>query len=341
MEIFRLFLSLVVVRNHMASFSLMDGMMNSIMSVQSFFIVSGFYTSMILKTKYSSMRSFWINRILRLYPIYLLIICLILLIDPNNFGKIFLDSSYSVLTRLYVFIYNIFMIGSDWSLWLEITPEKTLDFVMNFRDSFHSIHLKHSLLSVAWTISLEIYFYIIAPFLIKYPKKILVLLMILSLSLRFLFLYPLGFSYDPYTYRFFPTELVFFILGIFSYYYAKQFLKFGWIALTNVIILAFFIEKIPIDFRILKLIYFISLTIAIPFLFKLFKNNVIDRKIGDLSYGIYLIHPLVIWKLSFLNLSSGSYFGVVVVVSMIAASVLNIITSPIEIIRQKLAKDQK
>ncbi|MDK2818430.1 MAG: acyltransferase [Spirochaetota bacterium] len=295
---------------------------------------------MILKTKYSSMRSFWINRILRLYPIYLLIICLILLIDPNNFGKIFLDSSYSVLTRLYVFIYNIFMIGSDWSLWLEITPEKTLDFVMNFRDSLHSIYLKHSLLMVAWTISLEIYFYTIAPFLIKYPKKILVLLIILSLSLRFLFLYPLGFIYDPYTYRFFPTELVFFILGMFSYYYAEQFLKFGWIALTNVIILAFFIRKIPIDFRVLKLIYFISLTIAIPFLFKLFKNNVIDRKIGDLSYGIYLIHPLIISKLSFLNLSSGSYFGLVVVVSMMAASVLNIITSPIEIIRQKLAKDQ-
>ena len=58
MGIFRLFLSLVVVRNHMASFSLMDGMMNSIMSVQSFFIVSGFYTSMILKTKYSCHASF-------------------------------------------------------------------------------------------------------------------------------------------------------------------------------------------------------------------------------------------------------------------------------------------
>lgn len=36
MGIFRLFLSLVVVRSHMASFSFMDGMMNSIMSVQSF-----------------------------------------------------------------------------------------------------------------------------------------------------------------------------------------------------------------------------------------------------------------------------------------------------------------
>ena len=338
MGIFRLFLSLVVVRSHMASFGFMDGMINQIISVQSFFIISGFYTTMILKTKYSSVGSFWINRVLRLYPIYLLIIGVMLIINPNNFSRVILDSSYSLLTRLYIVISNIFMIGVDWSLWLEITPGKTLGLVTSFWGSVHSIHLKNMLIQPAWSLGLEIHFYILAPFLIKCPKKILVLLMILSLSLRFFVLYPLGFNYDPYTYRFFPTELVFFILGMVSYYYSEQFLEFGRVALINVIVLALFIGKIPIDFGVLKLIYFISLTIAIPFLFKLFKNNVIDRKIGDLSYGVYLIHLPVLSRLSFLNLPSLSHFGVVAIVSIMAAYILNIITSPIEIIRQKLAK---
>ena len=338
MGIFRLFLSLVVVRSHMASFSFMNGMIGSDIAVQSFFMISGFYTTMILKTKYSSAGSFWINRILRLYPIYFLIIGVMLVINPNNFSRIILDSSYSLLTRLYVFITNLFLIGYDWSLWLEITPEKTLGFVTNYLNSLHSVHLNNILLKPAWSLSLEIYFYILAPFLIKCPKKVLYLLIMLSLSLRFLVLYPLGFNYDPYTYRFFPTELVFFILGMFSYFYSEQFSKFAWVALINVMVLALFIKRIPINFSVLKLIYFVSLTISIPFLFKLFKNNVIDRKIGDLSYGVYLIHLGVLSRLSFSNLPSLSHFGVVAIVSIMAAVVLNIITSPIEIIRQKLAK---
>ena len=125
---------------------------------------------------------------------------------------------------------------------------------------------------------------------------------------------------------------------MFSYFYSEQFSKFAWAALINVIILALFIKKIPINFSVLKSIYFVSLTITIPFLFKLFKNNGVDRKIGDLSYGVYLIHPLVISKLSFLNLLGLSYFGVVTIVSMTIAYILNIMTGPIEIIRQKLAK---
>ena len=336
MGIFRLFLSLVVVRAHVPVFSFMNGAIGADIAVQSFFMISGFYTAMILKTKYSSVGSFWINRILRLYPIYLLMICFILLINPNSFSKVFLDSSYSLLTRLYVFIMNIFMIGTDWTLWLEITPEKTLALVRGLWATSSSIHLNNMLLQQSWSLGLEISFYIIAPFLIKFPKKILVLLVALSLSLRFFIVYPLVSSGDPYTYRFFPTELVFFILGMFSYLYSKQFSKFGWVALINVIVLALFTRKIPIDFEVLTLIYFISLTIAIPFLFTLFKNNIIDRKIGDLSYGVYLSHLVVMTQLSFLNLSGLSYFCVVAIVSMLTAYILNIITSPINIIRTKI-----
>ncbi|MEK6790185.1 MAG: acyltransferase family protein, partial [Deltaproteobacteria bacterium] len=58
-------------------------------AVQSFYIISGFYMSLILNEKYTDLYVFYTNRILRLYPIYLVVVLLTLIIsyaDLSNKG---------------------------------------------------------------------------------------------------------------------------------------------------------------------------------------------------------------------------------------------------------------
>ena len=73
----------------------------------------------------------------------------------------------------------------------------------------------------AWSLSVEIAFYIIAPFLVLRSWWLLGLLLLASFGLRVV-LYHRGYDFDPWSYRFFPNELAIFLLGGFSYsLYAK------------------------------------------------------------------------------------------------------------------------
>ena len=69
----------------------------------------------------------------------------------------------------------------------------------------------------AWTLGVELTFYLIAPFILR-GRALKYLLAIIVVS----FLIKAGLSvaklnYDPWTYRFFPAELGFFILGSVAY----------------------------------------------------------------------------------------------------------------------------
>ena len=66
----------------------------------------------------------------------------------------------------------------------------------------------------AWTLSIEIMFYILVPFVVR-KIRVIALLFSLSLFIRFLAI-SFGFGlHDPWTYRFFPFELALFFLGLF------------------------------------------------------------------------------------------------------------------------------
>ncbi|MFZ6693376.1 hypothetical protein [Undibacterium sp. SXout20W] len=82
----------------------------------------------------------------------------------------------------------------------------------------------------AWTLGVELSFYLIAPFILR-EKRTMLMLLALSLCVRVYLLYiGLG-EHDPWTYRFFPTELAFFLLGALSHQYISplyiKFLAFG------------------------------------------------------------------------------------------------------------------
>ena len=80
----------------------------------------------------------------------------------------------------------------------------------------------------AWTLGVEITFYLVAPFVLRSPRRLLALLAA-SLALRAVLIATgIGLS-DPWTYRFFPAELALFLAGALSH----QILLPRWQALTR------------------------------------------------------------------------------------------------------------
>ncbi|MGL4561372.1 MAG: acyltransferase family protein [Brevinema sp.] len=281
MGIFRIILAIIVAIFHMKK-NLFIGPVNA---TESFFMISGFYIALIWGSKYTNYFSFISSRLLRLYSTYwiILVVYIVGYIHVHGIIKFITPNFF---TSLYLLLSNIFLVGGDLSLWLDRSSSWEMFWVNSYHNAVHSIH---SLMYItpAWSLALEIYFYLIAPFFKN--KKIIIIGIICSLLLRFVMFNILDLRYDPFSYRFFFSELVFFLAGMLSFSIYQNFksLKFyHYISLTLFITLFIFFK----DNSYYKWIYMFLLFFNIPTLFFIFKNNKTDRFIGNLSYGVYLVH---------------------------------------------------
>jgi peptidoglycan/LPS O-acetylase OafA/YrhL len=266
--------------------------------------------------------------------------------SPND-GKISnLLSNLPFDAVILLLISNATIFFQDWIMFLGVSNGH-LVFVSNFQIEDVQLY-KELLIPQAWSLGVELTFYLIAPFIIR-RKNLLICIFIGSIALR-IFIIKMGFGLtDPWTYRFFPTELAFFILGAFSHQFLlplfKRLLKtniekvgryitFGMIAYVCVYFL------IPGDKAFKSLLLFSIFVIALPFAFLYQSKSPIDKWIGELSYPIYICHSFVIW---FVNESIGLNMGneklslaIISVVASIAFSVviLLFIELPIEKFRK-------
>ena len=147
----------------------------------------------------------------------------------------------------------------------------------------------------AWTLGVELSFYLIAPFLLV-RKNLIVSILICSLILR-VYLIQIGIgNKDPWTYRFFPTELALFLLGACSHQFLRPFYernnlntdKFTTFITLGIFLYCAFFFLLP--YKLLNTLLLITLFIAaLPYLFKFQSRSSWDRKVGELSYPIYKI----------------------------------------------------
>lgn len=356
---FRLLLAIAVVVAHSSPLFGLK-FTGGVVAVQAFYIVSGFYISLILSEKYKpglvGTKLFYSNRFLRIYPIYWTILVASIALSflershPNvhtigtlgNFTNLFDDLGFG--SKLYFLITNISLIGMDWGYFLRFDGphiEATASFY-----SFHPRAFELAFVPQAWTLGIEIAVYLIAPFIFRRKLAVLVAIAAASTAARS-YAFSKGITGDPWIYRFFPFELGLFILGSIAYraYKEVSFLRYrfvGWLCLAIVLALTFYYPNLSTAPSVIsgfyagQLLYLLAVFISIPAIFHLSKSNKVDRWIGELSYPVYLSQMMVI-PLCNGDFGPGNIYPVIGSVA-ISALVVLVIDRPIEKFRQARVK---
>ena len=329
-------------------------------AVQTFFIISGFYMALILTEKYvginSSFKLFITNRFLKIYPIYWSVLLLALLLSLLSFHhsgtsgsekinallSIVKDGFNGVVTFSWYCFASIFLFFQDWFIFFKVNQNGSLSFISNFHYAAHPFGYD-VFLPQAWTIGLELTFYLMAPFLIRRNNAFIVGLLILSVLIR-LFLYLHWNLYqDPWSYRFFPNELAYFLFGVLVYRFYKKVKNNRSVAVNTTMNWAFYLVlTITIIYQLIAnnyiaLLYPIVVGCAIPFIFLKDSKSKLDIKIGELSYPIYISHITIIIVIKKLHVPFIESIGTTGTVFTIIFSVLlnELLTKRIETFRQR------
>jgi peptidoglycan/LPS O-acetylase OafA/YrhL len=326
-------------------------------AVQVFYAVSGFYMALVLNEKYrpptSSYLLFISNRFLRLFPIYAAVLCLTLLLAVAvahfSSGELAFVKEWRSIAPLdwwstaFLAGTQIVMWGQDLYLFLTV-KDGALAFLPNFATDPHPLY-RLLLIPQGWTLGLEFSFYLLAPFIVRRSLRTIALILAASVLLRLFLQFWFGYSGDPWSYRFFPSELAVFLLGALGYrIYRMPAAEPDRSALAIFLLAvgavgaALLINRWHGITRIASVSFLMLACAAIPLLFRSSKDNLLDRHLGELSYPIYICHVLVIWFLDFVvPLGSMTVRGIcIIAATLIASSALYLcIDRPVDRWRQQ------
>lgn len=289
MGLLRFFLALSVIAGHAQTTVWGSNGIGAWYAVNFFFIISGFYMAMVMNEKYSDapVSDFYVSRALRLFPVYYvgLIIALMVSMDDiviffhqlNSGGKVFFIAQ------------NLFIFGQDLSYLFCI--EKLSGGCAS------PAHL--SVNAPSWSLSVELMFYLVAPFVLKSGFRTLCFFLFGCLyifSLRGIDFPVSGVDFfaeadqSVFNYYIFPSSIMFFGAGALAYHLAKRGLgSLYFLAVPVVFFMSYTKTTMPFW-------HLLIIGLAIPVLFSHTKNNRLDRWIGELSYPAYILHfPVLIF----------------------------------------------
>jgi peptidoglycan/LPS O-acetylase OafA/YrhL len=317
-------------------------------------MISGFLMSVVLTESrtYSSLKSFYANRLLRIYPVYAVVAFMTLCAYRfdiqiySQFESVYKEGPWSAV--LLLSFSNAFLFLQDLVMFSSVVDNRLI-FSKDFTQSTVLLY-KGLLVPQAWTLGVELAFYLIAPFILT-RRKVVLLLLVSSIALRLIFI-KLGFgSNDPWSYRFFPTELALFLLGSLSHQILlplirnKPYLRnrITCICATSMMVLiAVTYHYFAPPTGIYSVALFTTFFILMPFAFAFQNTSAFDKWVGDLSYPIYICHMLVIALLahatsSYREQNPYSFAWSCVAASACLAFILNkLVAVPVEVIRNKI-----
>jgi peptidoglycan/LPS O-acetylase OafA/YrhL len=381
MGFFRSFLAISVISSHSGKiFGL--SLLGGDLAVKLFFMISGFYMSLILRDKYSQPNHYWIfltNRFLRIFPLYWAVLALTLLfglIEVSHYQHSSLFQYYANhWTELHFFQYfvilvpNLILFGQDLLFFLGIHPETGNLFFSNGLKASHLELTKFLFLPQAWSLALELTFYLFAPTLVRKRTSFILSLIFASLFLRSVVFFGFHWTSDIWINRFLPFEILFFLAGILShrlYSFLRSdqqnpnsllkipiqlYRKLNQASLsTKIIFLILGFGLFAFHFFSPKSFFsniqtwtlYCFICLALPILFHLSENMKFDRLIGELSYPLYVVHLLILYVLQRDRIH---FFGLdrfpgelTVVMSLLASYLLfKIMIQPIDQYRQRRA----
>lgn len=355
MGLLRTLLALSVVLDHLGA-GATDYLVGGRLAVQLFYVISGFLISYVLigtDSYQGAVGKFYANRLLRLFPVYLAVAAMTLAAHLLNGGEFFRFYDHlPASAEGFLALSNLFIFGQDWLMFFGVR-NGSLVFTGSFAHS--DMPLYHGLLvPQAWTLGVEMTFYLVAPFVLGSPRRMLALLAA-SLALRAILIVNGIGTIDPWTYRFFPTELALFLLGALSHqmllprYTAwtrryPRLPELGAAALLCYVFVHFSIG-IPHTVRDALAVTLVVLLLPLAFLFQ--ARYRFDKSVGELSYPIYICHMLVIMffdeTLNSFERSQPALFTALVVAGCVGfAALLNaFIADPVERLRNRLRAERK
>lgn len=332
MGLLRLLLALAVVGDHVLPPFPWLRLTTGIMAVEVFFVISGFYMQMVLSQRYASAAAFYLSRAFRIFPTYWIVAALALAFWPANGFRDIAILGWQ--PAILVFASNILIVLQDTLLFLGVDHGELF-----FTADFHSTAPQLSsylIVRPSWTLALELYFYLLAPFLARLRGFYLGAMALIFTGAR-LAAYGAGLDHDPWFYRFFPFELPLFVLGMLSFRLLRQIevlplLKSKAVALVAIAVLIVlgqhFVLNVPEQYGFVAA----ALAAAVaPVAFTAFKDVSIDRFVGDLSYPIYLVHFPIIQFLS-------NDYVVVVAISLLVSCLIVVgLDRPLDRLRHRFA----
>lgn len=311
MGILRTILALAVVVYH--SYKLFGlRMCGGQVAVESFYMISGFYMALILNEKHigvGSYKKFILSRFYRILPVYWIVLGSALVM--SFIGYLFFNNAFylsryinnynclSGLTIFYFVFENVVVFGQDILYFLRLDELCNPEFSYNILSFKHTAY-QYLMVPQAWSISIEFMFYLIAPFLVTKNVKWQLALVIMGLSIKVVYHHYFNLSFDPWTYRFFPFELAFFMVGSLAYSLYKKIehstisKNIGFVLLALCVLGVLFINEIQIEENLRNSLFYILIACSLPFMFISFKNNRYDRYIGELSFSLYISHHLMV-----------------------------------------------
>lgn len=312
MGLLRLFLALSVIAGHSGATIFGFKGIEAGYAVNFFFIISGFYMAMVLNEKYrtTSPIAFYKSRALRLFPTYYIGLTIALAV---SFGTI--STLYSDLTdksKIFYILQNIFMFGQDLSYLL----------CANNNSGICVSPVELTINPPAWSLAVELGFYLIAPFVLKSEKKVFSFItfgcayLIAVNNMNFPLsdikhLAPVGIG--AFNYYFYPASFIFFGCGAMAYHMSKRTVEpHYWAAISIVLMLSFAADTVMPFWHLLLI------SLAIPVLFKYTARNKLDRFVGELSYPAYILHfPILVCLRPFAQTHPG-YFSILSLGSWVA-----------------------
>lgn len=301
----RFFLAVMVVIMHSAPVLGYDANVPGSTAVRTFYIISGYLMTMVYSEKYalshSSYYYFITNRFYKLFPLYWIVVLLVILFSlfvgtlTGSYNKLqyffdYYQQGISLYSLLMVMVTNLVLIGQDIISFFTVTPN---GFTYNGLQTNLTLQ-ELFFIPIAWTVSVEIIFYLVTPFIATKPLKSIIQLIILVLLFRVL-LYFMGVDNGLMIYRFAPTEFLWYLLGVLSYkLYQKKILPSEKWANLLLIISLILLILIPHLGNISDIALYFLTFVGAGALINKFSRNTIDKFLGELSYPIYITHTFVL-----------------------------------------------
>lgn len=292
-------------KNGLFNFQKISFFQNGGNAVTFFFVLSGFLiTYLLLKernlTQTISVKNFYIKRVLRIWPLYFLLVAL---------GTVVLPILFKLMHISYQFPYTL---GQTWYYFLFFVPGLVIYFFGN------------SLLNPLWSIGVEEVFYLIWAPLLKFSKKNILLILVAALIIKMLlnligFLHPEARLYNYMIKSCFTFEdMVMGGLAAYFVFHCKKKFSNYWLfakpiqVIVYLILIIFLVFDQNISFTLWKAIFhnelYSKLLIDLFFIYiiigvSLVETNIIKLEnkylsfLGEISYGIYMYHVIIIFTL--------------------------------------------